>query len=34
MDLLEFYKNNPTDIDSDFDENFYKNEYPDLSGYW
>jgi len=34
MDLLEFYKNNLIEIDSDFDEIFYQNEYPDLSGYW
>ena len=34
MDLLEFYKNNLIEIDSDFDESFYQEEYPDLSGYW
>ena len=34
MDLLEFYQNNSIEIDLDFDENFYQNEYPDLSGYW
>jgi hypothetical protein len=34
MNLLEFYRNNPIEIDSDFDENFYQNEYPDLLGYW
>jgi hypothetical protein len=34
MDILEFYKNNSIDIDLDFDEHFYQNEYPDLSGYW
>jgi hypothetical protein len=34
MDLVEFYKNNSIDIDLDFDEHFYQNEYPDLSGYY
>jgi len=34
MDILEFYKNNSIEIDSDFDENFYQNEYPDLLDYW
>ena len=34
MDLLEFYRNNSIDIDLDFDEYFYQEEYPDLSGYW
>ena len=34
MDLLEFYKNNSIEIDLDFDEIFYQNEYPDVSGYW
>jgi hypothetical protein len=34
MDLVEFYQNNSIEIDLDFDENFYQNEYPDLSGYW
>jgi hypothetical protein len=34
MDLLEFYNNKSIEIDSDFDENFYQNEYPDLCGYW
>lgn len=32
MDLLEFYKNDSIEIDSDFNEIFYQNEYPD--GYW
>jgi hypothetical protein len=34
MNLLEFYQNNSIEIDLDFDEYFYQNEYPDLSGYW
>jgi hypothetical protein len=34
MDLLEFYQNNSIEIDLNFDEYFYQNEYPDLSGYW
>ena len=34
MDLVEFYKNNSIEIDLDFDEFFYQEEYPDLSGYW
>jgi hypothetical protein len=34
MHLLEFYKNNLIEISSDFDEHFYQNEYPDLSGYY
>jgi len=34
MDLVEFYQNNSIEIDLDFDENFYQNEYPDLLGYY
>jgi hypothetical protein len=34
MDIVEFYKNNPIEIDSNFDEVYYQNKYPDLSGYY
>jgi len=34
MDLVEFYQNKSIEIDLDFDENFYQNEYPDLLGYY